>query len=237
VAETALKAAPQKHFFHWELEFPEVFYGPRPGTTQTIERLEGAGFDAIIGNPPYDVLASEELGYDVSQDLAFYGAARVYESAIRGKKNLSKLSICRGVGLIGDRRILSFIVPMARLGDDQAAGVRRLLLEKTGLIAIESFPQKDDPNSRIFPEAKLSTTVFVACAKPIGTHFTVQTHPGRLIEEVSSVRGAPGASLAPLAIGAPPCERPQGGHGVYGLCPPGDPLGDTGAGRGQPLDD
>jgi hypothetical protein len=81
----------EKCFFHWELEFPEVFYGPRPGTTQTIERRECAGFDAVIGNPPYDVLASEELGYDVSQDLAFYEAARVYEPAIRGKKNLYKL--------------------------------------------------------------------------------------------------------------------------------------------------
>jgi hypothetical protein len=30
-------------FFHWELEFPEVFTGP------------GAGFDAILGNPPWDI--------------------------------------------------------------------------------------------------------------------------------------------------------------------------------------
>jgi hypothetical protein len=53
VAETALSAAEEKRFFHWELEFPEVFYGPRPGTTQAMKRLEGAGFDAVIGNPPW----------------------------------------------------------------------------------------------------------------------------------------------------------------------------------------
>src|SRR5690606_27012119 len=29
VAETALEAAEEKHFFHWELEFPEVFFAPR----------------------------------------------------------------------------------------------------------------------------------------------------------------------------------------------------------------
>lgn len=33
----------QHRFFHWELEFPDVFTGP------------GAGFDAIIGNPPWDI--------------------------------------------------------------------------------------------------------------------------------------------------------------------------------------
>ena len=30
-------------FFHWELEFPDVF------------REEGAGFDAVVGNPPWDI--------------------------------------------------------------------------------------------------------------------------------------------------------------------------------------
>ena len=45
-------------FFHWELEFPEVFFGT---TDADIDRLrhsgrlatEGQGFDAVIGNPPY----------------------------------------------------------------------------------------------------------------------------------------------------------------------------------------
>ena len=38
-------------FFHWELEFPDVF------------RETGAGFDAILGNPPWDIAkpASKEF--------------------------------------------------------------------------------------------------------------------------------------------------------------------------------
>lgn len=43
------------HFFHWELEFPEVFFdrfGKHKGTN--------AGFDVVIGNPPY--VRQEELG-------------------------------------------------------------------------------------------------------------------------------------------------------------------------------
>lgn len=34
--------------FHWEIEFPEVFFDPSGG------RRPGAGFDAMIGNPPWE---------------------------------------------------------------------------------------------------------------------------------------------------------------------------------------
>jgi hypothetical protein len=182
VVAVTTQATQGKRFFHWELEFPEVFYGPRPGTTQAIERLEGAGFDAVIGNPPYDVLATEELGYDVSDDLGFYEAAEVYEPAIRGKKNLYKLFICRAVAETSAEGTCSFIVPMPLLGDDQAAGVRRMLLKETSFISIDAFPQKDDPHNRVFPEAKLSTTIFVTRRKPSEMPFTVRTHSGRYIE-------------------------------------------------------
>lgn len=53
VAEGALRAARERRFFHWELEFPEVFYGPLRGGRAGSERLEGGGFDAVVGNPPW----------------------------------------------------------------------------------------------------------------------------------------------------------------------------------------
>jgi len=39
----AAKIAARLRFFHWELEFPDVFWA------------EGAGFDAVLGNPPWDI--------------------------------------------------------------------------------------------------------------------------------------------------------------------------------------
>ena len=44
--ETALALAKDKHFFHWELEFPEVFF-------DETNCKENGGFDAVVGNPPY----------------------------------------------------------------------------------------------------------------------------------------------------------------------------------------
>ncbi len=52
LAQAIVTLAEQRRFFHWELEFPEAFYAAREGTTQTVERMENPGFDAVVGNPP-----------------------------------------------------------------------------------------------------------------------------------------------------------------------------------------
>jgi len=46
--ERATSIAEQQRFFHWELEFPEVFAG------------SSTGFDCILGNPPWDKVKLEE---------------------------------------------------------------------------------------------------------------------------------------------------------------------------------
>lgn len=46
--ETATSIAEQQRFFHWELEFPEVF------------GEASSGFDCILGNPPWDKIKLEE---------------------------------------------------------------------------------------------------------------------------------------------------------------------------------
>ncbi len=53
VAETALRVSKEKRFFHWELEFPEVFFAASTPGGQDIELREGAGFDVVVGNPPW----------------------------------------------------------------------------------------------------------------------------------------------------------------------------------------
>jgi type I restriction-modification system DNA methylase subunit len=51
----------ERRSFHWELEFPDVFFGDVDGKTTR-------GFDAVIGNPPYvriyrGQIAEEDIGY------------------------------------------------------------------------------------------------------------------------------------------------------------------------------
>ena len=183
IAERGLAVSKDKNFFHWELEFPEVFYGPRPGTRRTRERLDGAGFDAVIGNPPYEILSEKETGSDHSEELSLFAATDLYAPAMHGKKNLFKFFICRGVVSTKSCGTFSFIVPMSLLGDEQSMGVRTLLLKRTAVSAIEVFPQKDDPRRRVFSEAKLATCVFVTCHTQSDSAFRVRTQPGAVFAE------------------------------------------------------
>jgi len=51
----------EKRFFHWDLEFPEAFVDLGKSTWKSIEEQ---GFDAVIGNPPYNVeLDKDERSY------------------------------------------------------------------------------------------------------------------------------------------------------------------------------
>ena len=58
--------ASQYRFFHWPLEFPNVFHRERPG------------FDVVVGNPPWNEITVEEL--------AFYA---LREPGLRGWSNLA----------------------------------------------------------------------------------------------------------------------------------------------------
>ena len=52
----AQEIATEKRFFHWEIEFPEVFrdkYG---------REKDNPGFDAVIGNPPYANAGNDKRG-------------------------------------------------------------------------------------------------------------------------------------------------------------------------------
>jgi type I restriction-modification system DNA methylase subunit len=53
VYEEARKLFEEKRFFHWDLEFPEVFID-----LESASWKENSGFHAVIGNPPYGLVES-----------------------------------------------------------------------------------------------------------------------------------------------------------------------------------
>ncbi|MFB1064040.1 Eco57I restriction-modification methylase domain-containing protein [Natrinema sp. H-ect4] len=54
---TAQSMCGEQSFFHWELEYPEVFFDGDG------EKREDAGFDAVIGNPPYVQVKDKSENY------------------------------------------------------------------------------------------------------------------------------------------------------------------------------
>ena len=59
----AQRVAAEMRFFHWELEFPDVY------------RQQGSGFDAILGNPPWDIAkpVSKEFFSNIDPLYRSYG--------------------------------------------------------------------------------------------------------------------------------------------------------------------
>ena len=70
-------------FFHWELEFPDVF------------RQTGAGFDAVLGNPPWETLQPNSMEFFSNID-PLYRSYGKQEAVQRQKTYFTDASVERG---------------------------------------------------------------------------------------------------------------------------------------------
>lgn len=111
-AGRAAELAESKGFFHWDSEFPEVFFdqnGIRPDP----------GFDAVIGNPPY-VAAKNE---DMSDYLRIHGGDGQSDYYLLFLSNMVNRRLVRRGGY------LSMVIPDPFLVRGNAAGIRRTLVK------------------------------------------------------------------------------------------------------------
>lgn len=214
----------ERRFFHWELEFPESFFD-RNGNP-----LGSPGFSAVIGNPPYDVIAEKEQGIEVEADKSFYRHSKHLEPALGRKLNYYRLFSALSIWLSQPGGAHGFIVPMALIGDVQAEPLRRYMLNGVQLLSIEAFPQKDDPRDRVFEDAKLSTCVYILRKQNPFEPFLLRTHPGKLILEAFpqikvtkedielldpgglSIPSMPGTTAEHIALGITLAKRSLGHH-------------------------
>ena len=99
--KTSQSLATSQHFFHWRLEFPEVFYDG------TGAKTDDSGFNAVIGNPPY--IRIQNLR-QANPDIARYlEDGSVYQSA-GGRFDIYSPFVERGANL-SSAGVLSYILP------------------------------------------------------------------------------------------------------------------------------
>lgn len=190
-AEEVARDANHK-FFHWDLEFPEVYFGTRDEDLQRVRhshRLSdpSRGFDIVVGNPPYDVM-EKERGEDSdphSETIRFVKAYGSYKPCLGGKLNLYRPFMLKGIGCLGKGGGYGQIIPMSLLADISLASTRSYILKSTHPVRFLAFPTKDDPTRRIFPEAKLSTCIAILRKQaPVKDDLTqVLTFPGNSLNE------------------------------------------------------
>ena len=110
----AVTFARERHFFHWEFEFPEVFFPPAGSP-----RRSNPGFDAVIGNPPY--VRQEQL----TANKEFLKKA--YEDVYAGKADLYTYFFARGLSVLREGGRLGFISSRQFVRAEYGKGLRKLL--------------------------------------------------------------------------------------------------------------
>ncbi len=145
--------AARRRFFHWTLEFPEVFFDADG------QPLATGGFDAIIGNPPWDMLrddahdpydahdAHEDDGVeDRQKDTAALGRfvreSGVYAETGDAHLNCYQLFVERSLTLLKRGGRFGLVLPWGLAADHGSALLRRRLLESCELDTLVSFENR-----------------------------------------------------------------------------------------------
>jgi hypothetical protein len=121
----ATQVAREGHFFHWPLEFADVFYDA--DGSQRPRR----GFDAIIGNPPWDVVRTDRGALQ-----SFVRESGLYRASTRGHLNLYQPFLELGLRLTRPGGRLGLVLPWSAATDDGAGPLRHKLFAESNVDAL-----------------------------------------------------------------------------------------------------
>ena len=140
--------AADRRLFHWELEFPEAFFDSNG------HRLAQAGFNAVIGNPPWEMIRADAGASDARERtrrgngaiLRFVRDAGVYPSSA-GHTNLYQLFTDRAIALLRPGGRFGLVLPSGVATDHGSASLRGRLLRQCDVDALVGL----DNHRGVFP--------------------------------------------------------------------------------------
>jgi hypothetical protein len=138
-------------FFHWMLEFPEVFFDEQG------RFLADGGFDAVLGNPPWDMLRSGGV------ERTFIQASGIYRWQTAGHLNRYQMFVERAFRLTRKGGRVGLVLPSGFATDHGSAPLRRQILNQTNVDTITGF----DNRKAIFPIHR--SVRFLICTSTVGT--------------------------------------------------------------------
>jgi len=111
------------------------------------EVLENGGFDIVIGNPPYIKEYTNKSAFDRVRDLECY----------QGKMDIWYLFGCKGINLLKDKGVLSFIATNNWISNAGASKFRNKILTSTQIIEFIDFG-----DYKVFETAGIQTMILIA---------------------------------------------------------------------------
>jgi hypothetical protein len=165
--EQSATIADRHRFLHWPLAFPEVFCAD-DGTP-----LPDGGFDAVIGNPPWDMVRGDS-GADESRRnrrtearrlTGFVRESGVYHVETRAHANRYQLFVERALQLVRPGGRIGLVLPSGMASDAGAAPLRRYLFDRAAVDEITGL----DNREAIFPIHRSVRFVLLACTTGMPT--------------------------------------------------------------------
>jgi len=137
----AADVAKRQRFFHWRFEFPEVF--------------ATGGFDAVIGNPPWDMVRGDSGTGDARDERRrmarattdFFRGSGGYVVEPGAHVNRYQLFLERSLQLLRDGGRLGLVLPAGVFSDTGSAALRRHLYDRARIDSIIGL----DNRAGIFP--------------------------------------------------------------------------------------
>jgi Eco57I restriction-modification methylase len=185
-------------FFHWPLEFPEVFYAA-DGTSLGVR----SGFDAVVGNPPWDMIRADRAGGSdederrrIRQLTRFVRESGIFRRTGDGHPNRYQLFVERALQLARPGGRMGLVVPSGLATDRGSTALRHALLHDCDTDAIVGFDNRDGvfPIHRSTRFLLLTTT----CGGP--TRAVRCTFGLRSAQDLESVDGDPPAAAGPASV-------------------------------------
>jgi hypothetical protein len=200
-----------RRFFHWTLEFPEVFFDPEG------RARPDAGFDVVIGNPPWDMLRGDSEApadegrscRDTRRLTRFARDSGIYTASADGHPNRFQLFVERAIRLARSGGRVGLVLPSGLATDRGCAGLRRLLLDRCDTEAIVGL----DNAAAIFPIHRsvrflALTTTTGARTSRIRCRFGVRNP--EVLDAIPDEVGDASSDCFPVALSPPLLRRLSG---------------------------
>jgi len=135
--------------FDWKLDFPEVL--------NPYLMSGNGGFDIVIGNPPYDVYQGSK-----KEEIEDILNIEIFQKCKGGKINAFELFLAKTHELLKDNGINCQIFQNSFLADNSSRNLREFYFKNERIISIDSFPERDNPQKRVFESVKMSVCILLS---------------------------------------------------------------------------